>query len=266
MKSSQRRKSKSLKKRQPRTKIPTGNKTILKQILRDECLPALGSQSKYYSAETVKTWLNRRKLHCPPMTLNRYFHEFTRTGLVFAAGRGWYSTLATPFTLNREPVAGLVQELKKTFPLLDFSCWSTEQISGAMHHLLSRFVTFVHVETDARESVWQHLRDTGWDAWLNPRGTEATRFAVRERTVVVRSESRKSPSKTPVAPIEKLLVELCFEARDLQIMGLGEFQTMLANLAGTHRIPMAKLLSYAGARKLPLRQLFGESNQLIPPF
>jgi hypothetical protein len=111
--------------------------------------------------------------------------------------------------------------LKKAFPLLDFSCWSTEQISGAMHHLLSRFVMFVHVETDARESVWQHLRDTGWDAWLNPRGTEATRFAVRERTVVVRSESRKSPSKTPVAPIEKILVELCFEARDLQIMGLG---------------------------------------------
>lgn len=255
-----------LKKRSTRTKMSTGNKTNLKQVLRDECLPALGSQSKYYSTETVKSWLQKRKFQCPPATLNRYFHEFSRAGLVFAAGRGWYSTLATPFILNHEPVDGLVQELKKKFPLLDFSCWSTEQISGAMHHLLSRFVVFVHVETDARESVWQHLRDTGWDAWLNPRGTEATRFAVRERTVVVRSESRKSPSKTPVAPIEKILVELCFEARDLQIMGLGEFQTMLANLAGTHRIPMAKLLSYAGARKLPLRQLFGEANQLIPPF
>ena len=243
-----------------------GNKTILKQVLRDECLPALGSQSKYYSVDSVKIWLNRRKLDFPPATLNRYLHEFTRTGLIFAAGRGWYSTLATPFTLNHEPVAGLVQELKKAFPLLDFSCWSTEQISGAMHHLLSRFVTFVYVETDARESVWQHLRDTGWDAWLNPRGTEATRFAVRERTVVVRSESRKSPSKTPVAPIEKILVELCFEARDLHIIGLGEFYTMLANLAGTHRIPMAKLVSYAGARKLALRQLFGDANQLIPPF
>ena len=130
-----------------------GNKTILKQVLRVECLSALGSQSKYYSVETVKVWLNRRKLQCPPATLNRYFHEFTRAGLVFAAGRGWYSTLATPFTLNREPVDGLIQELKKKFPLLDFSCWSTEQISGAMHHLLSRFVTFVYVETDARESV-----------------------------------------------------------------------------------------------------------------
>jgi hypothetical protein len=246
--------------------MSTGNKTILKQVLRDEGLPALGSQSKYYSVDTVKVWLNRRKLQWPPATLNRYLHEFTRIGLIFAAGRGWYSTLATPFTLNCEPVAGLVQELNKAFPLLDFSCWSTEQISRAMHHLLSRFVTFVHVETDARESVWQHLRDTGWDAWLNPRGPEAARFAVRERTVVVRSESRKSPSKTPAAPIEKLLVELCFEARDLQIMAPTEFHTMLANLAGTHRIPMSKLLSYAGARKLPLRQLFGETNQLIPPF
>jgi len=142
-----------LRKAQPRAKMFTGDKTILKQVLRNECLPALGSQFKYYSTETVKTWLNRRKLLCPSATLNRYFHEFTSTGLVFAAGRGWYSTLATPFTLDHEPVAGLIKELKTTFPLLDFSCWSTEQIRGAMHHLLSRFVIFVHVEADERERL-----------------------------------------------------------------------------------------------------------------
>jgi len=246
--------------------MPANHKTILKQVLRDECLPALGSQSKYYNTEAVKTWLNRRKLRCPPATLTRYLHEFTRTGLVFAAGRGWYSSLATPFTLNHEPVSGLVQELSKTFPLVEFSCWSTEQIKGAMHHLLSRFVTFVNVEADSMESVWEHLRDAGWDAWLNPRGAEAARFTVRERTVVVRRESRKSPSKERIASIEKLLVELCFEARDLQLMALSEFHTMLANLAGTNRVQMGTLLSYAAERKLPLQQLFGEKNQLIPPF
>jgi hypothetical protein len=243
-----------------------GEKTILTQVLRDECLPALGGQSKYYSAETIRVWLQRRKLRHPPATINRYLHEFIRTGLVFAAGRGWYSSLATPFTLNREPVSSLVQELNKTFPLVEFSCWSTEQIKGAMHHLLSRFVTFVNVEADSMESIWEHLRDAGWDAWLNPRGTEAARFAVRERTLVVRRESRKSPSKEPFASIEKLLVELCFEARDLQLMALPEFHTMLANLAGTSRIQMGTLLSYAAERKLPLEQLFGDNNQLIPPF
>jgi hypothetical protein len=243
-----------------------GEKTILKQVLRDECLPALGGQSGYYNAEAVNTWLQKRKLRCPPATLNRYLHEFTRAGLVFAAGRGWYSSLATPFTLDREPVSSLVQELNKTFPLVEFSCWSTEQIKGAMHHLLSRFVTFVNVEADSMESIWEHLRDAGWDAWLNPRGTEAARFAVRERTLVVRRESRKSPSKEPFASIEKLLVELCFEARDLQLMALPEFHTMLANLAGTSRIQMGTLLSYAAERKLPLEQLFGDKNQLFPPF
>jgi len=54
-----------------------------------------GSRFRYYSAETVKTWLNRRKLSGPTTMLNWYFHEFTRTGLVFAAGRSSYSTLAT---------------------------------------------------------------------------------------------------------------------------------------------------------------------------
>jgi hypothetical protein len=114
-------------------KMPAKNTTNLKQILREECLPALAGQSEYYSTEAVTAWLGRRKLRCPPATLNRYLHEFRQSGLIHDAGRGWYSSLATPFTLNREPVASLVQELSKTFPLLDFSCWSTEQIKGAMH-------------------------------------------------------------------------------------------------------------------------------------
>ena len=128
-----------------------------------------------------------------------------------------------------------------TLPLVTFSCWSTAQVQGAMHHLLGKFATFVMVEAEAMETVWEHLRDAGWDAWLNPRGKEAERFAVRERTVVVRRVSRKCPSKESVAPIEKLLVELCFEARDLRLMATADFHTMLANLAGTQRIPMALL-------------------------
>jgi len=110
--------------------MSTGNQTKLKQVLRDECLPALGSQVKYYNLNSVRAWLDLRKLHCPPATLNRYLHGFTRTGLVFSAGRGWYSSLARTFTLDGEPVASLVQELTKAFPLVEFSCWSTEQVKG----------------------------------------------------------------------------------------------------------------------------------------
>jgi hypothetical protein len=238
----------------------------MKELLRDQLLPKLAAETPYFSLETIRQALEGARCPLDPPTLNRYLHELTEGQHIFDAGRGWYSSLAKPFVLDTTSVKPLVDALAKAFPLVAFSCWSTEQVKGAMHHLLNRFVAFVNVEPDAMENVWEYLRDAGWDSWLNPRGTEATRFAVRERTVVVRRESRKSPSKEPLAPIEKLLVELYFEARDLQLMALSEFYTMLGNLAGRRRIQMATLLSYAAERKLPLKEFFGDRNQLIPPF
>lgn len=246
--------------------MPATDKTILKHFLRDVCFPELTARAKYFSLHQLRQLLVKRHVPADSRTLLRYLHEAVAQGVIHDAGRGWYSSLAKPFVLDTAPVKPLADALAKAFPLVAFSCWSTEQVKGAMHHLLSRFVAFVNVEADAMENVWEHLRDAGWDAWLNPRATEATRFAVRERTVVVRRESRKSPSKEHIAPIEKLLVELYFEARDLQLMALPEFHTMLGNLAGTQRIQMATLLSYAAERKLPVKELFGERNQLIPPF
>ena len=70
--------------------MPT-DKTNLKQVLREECLPALTKQAAYFSTESVAAWLRHRKLRCPPATLNRYLHEFRRTDLIHDAGRGWYS-------------------------------------------------------------------------------------------------------------------------------------------------------------------------------
>jgi hypothetical protein len=238
----------------------------MKELLRDKVIPQLAAATPYFSLQAIRAALDAARCQLESELLTGYLHALTEAHFIYDAGRGWYSRLATPFTLNQEPVSTLVQELKKKFPLVEFSCWSTEQIKEAMHHLLSRFVTFVNVEADAMESVWEHLREVGWDAWLNPRGAEAARFAVRERTVVVRRESRKSPSKDPFAPIEKLLVELCFESRDLQFMALAEFHTALANIAGTQRIQMATMLKYANERKLPPDLLFGANNQLTPPF
>ena len=80
------------------------------------------------------------------------------------------------------------------------------------------------------------------------------------------AEAEKQAEVERQATIEKLLVELCFEARDLQLMASSEFHQMLANLAGTNRIQIATLLKYAADRKLPLEMLFGPQNPLTPPF
>ncbi|MGO9201891.1 MAG: hypothetical protein ACLQM8_15290 [Limisphaerales bacterium] len=62
-----------------------------------------------------------------PALLREYLSGFMREGVIHNAGRGCYSRLASPFALSREPAAGLAQELSRAFPLVGFSCWSTEQ-------------------------------------------------------------------------------------------------------------------------------------------
>jgi hypothetical protein len=228
--------------------MSAARKADLKRILREECLPLLGGQSRYYSAAAIKGWLQKRKLRCPPATLSRYLHAFTRAGLVFASGRGWYSSLATPFTLNREPVLSLVQQLSQTFPLLEFSCWSTEQIASYGHHLLAKFAAFVHTERDAMESVFEFLRDQGYDAHLNPRGPAARQLTVRERTVVVRPRVTTQPAEEHFVTIEGLLVDLFVEGRDLGLMDSGEYFQVFRNAARAGRIMLGGLTEYAGKR------------------
>jgi len=135
--------------------MPAADKPNLKQILRAECLPALAARAAYFSHADVRAWLRGRRLAIRPALLREYLSAAMRDGTMHDAGRGWYSRLAEPFTLDTAPVAALAAELAKAFPLVTFSCWSTEQVKGAMHHLLSKFVTFVNVEADAMESTFR---------------------------------------------------------------------------------------------------------------
>ena len=104
--------------------------------------------------------------------------------------------------LDAKPVARLVRQVEQAFPLLDFTCWSTEQVRSFGHLLLARFVAFVHTERDAMASVADRLRDAGYDVHLNPRGPAARDFAIRERTVVIRPRPTTQPRDGHLVTIE----------------------------------------------------------------
>lgn len=247
---------------QRRTKLVLG---ALKPFLREVCIPSLAKQSLYFPIREIKLFLEQHNMPAISRTLVGYLHELVASGFIHAAGRGWYSQLAPRFTIDTSSVKSLADELIKAFPLVSLSCWSTAQVQGAMHHLLGKFVTFVMLEADAMETVGEYLRDSGWDVWINPRGKDVDSFVIRGRTVVLRRASSKSPSTEPLASIEKILVELFFETLDLHLMAAADYQAMLENLAGTRRIQMAVLISYAAERKLQLGDIFGKESQLIPP-
>jgi hypothetical protein len=227
-------------------------KTI-KEFLRKECLPALAARSPYFSLKDVRAYLATHSVACREELLREYLSEAMRTGAVYDAGRGWYSRLAEPFKLNTKPVAALARRLEKQFPLLEFTCWSTEQICGYGHHLLAKFVSFVHTDRDAMESVWEFLRDAGFDAYLNPWGQAAREFAIRGRTVVIRPAISKQPTGPGhFAPIEKLLVDLAAETPLLHLTDESEAQTMITNALEGGRVQVPVLLGYAKRRKVVL--------------
>lgn len=231
--------------------MPAADKPPLKHFLRAVCFPELTAQAKYFSLHQLRQLLVRHDTPAESATLLRYLHDAVAEGIIHDAGRGWYSSLATAFAHNREPVRELVAALEKLFPLLEFSCWSTEQVASYGHLQLARFVAFVHTERDAMESVTEALRDAGWSAWLNPTQQEAVKsFRVTEKTVVVRPAVSRAPVDGKFASIEKLLVDLCVESAAMQRMDAGEYQRLVANLAGSARISVGTLAHYAERRSL----------------
>jgi hypothetical protein len=83
--------------------------------------------------------------------------------------------------------------------------------------------------------------------------------------VVIRKASSKNHPIERLASIERLLVELYFERRALELLSEEDYHAMIRNLAGTRRIKMSLLQSYAAERKLEISDMLGEDNQLIPP-
>jgi hypothetical protein len=206
------------------------NKTSSKKsLLFTRIIPALKEKSAYFSLPVVKRALTAVEIELADDTLREYMSEAMATGVVINAGRGWYSRHEQPASLDPKPVAKIIRDVKKAFPLLDFCCWSTVQFNPFAQHLIAQPTILLYAESDTLYTVADALKSAGWDAWVNPGNADVERF-VRpgEKTVVLRPSIVKQPEcKYLVAPIEKALVDLVIEAPKLQLMDATEVQRII---------------------------------------
>ncbi len=229
----------------------------LKEILQNRCLPELKTRCAYFDVGTLRAWLDGARVKWSAATLNRYMTELTDSGFVWNAGRGWYSFVSNVIELDAEPLAGILQALKERFPLLDFACWSTQQVNPYMHHLLGKYVTFVHVPRDAMASVYDSLRGLRYACHLNPTKREAQKtFSVEDKTVVIRPLLSKMPVKDRTLKAEGILVDLFIELDSLPLLDKEEFRGMATRMISANRVDFAELASYAERRGIALRELF----------
>jgi hypothetical protein len=104
------------------------------------------SNHLYISLDTLKDYLAEKNIEFKSQVLNQTVHRLVKSGDIYDAGQGWYSSIENPYRLNRTPVEPLASQLEKQFALQEFSVWSTRQIRSHYHHLPGKFVTFIYAE------------------------------------------------------------------------------------------------------------------------
>jgi len=232
------------------TFMPASARATLNELIRLQT-------NAYFSFADLRRALRERGQRIGDSSLRVYLSEAVKRGSVQDAGHGWYSRLTTRVPLDPKPVRKLVREVKKTFPLLEFSCWSTAQINPWMHHVLAQPTAFLYAPGDALEALEETLRSKGWDALANPLPSEAaSRVKPGEKTVVLRPTISKQPEgKNHQAPMEKILVDLLVEVPRLSLMDDQEATTLARSILGRYLLQVSTLQSYAERRGLKIESI-----------
>ena len=233
-------------------KASPAGKPDSKQVLFTQILPALRGKHLYFTRETIRSSVEDAGVNIKDSSLQVYLSEAVKRGVIHDAGRGWYSGLDKPLALTPEPIAKLTRLVRKAFPLLDFTVWSTTQLNPWMRHLLARPVTLLHAPADTLEALGENLRVAGWNAAINPTPSNAAKL-VRpdEKMVVLRPTlSREPPGKANQAPVEKILVDLLVETPLLALMDESEAIAVVNAALRSGLAQVAAMQTYAKHRKL----------------
>ena len=205
----------------------------------------------YFSMKDLRKFLNQNDIAYTNNNLKQSIYHLKSDDLIFESGRGWYSTVKEEFSLIRRPINKTVEMINGNFPLLEFSCWSTEQIKTFFHHLPSQFVTFIYSDKYLLESLKDFLENNNYNVFLNPQKKEAEKFVqFKDQTFILRpSIAHREPKDNHFARIEKIIVDLYMETKKIGLIDKKEFKRIIENIMGNYRINLSEMLDYAHNRK-----------------
>lgn len=206
----------------------------------------------YFHINDLEKHLIANKVQFKQNTLKQNLYFLKKDGIIFEAGKGWYSTIKGTFELETKPIEEIVSLIKDKFPLLEFSCWSTEQLKEYFQHLLSQFVGFVYADKDFLQYLKDFLIEKGYSVYLNPRKNEVKKYVeLKNQAVILRPlASSRKPEKRFMASVEKILVDLFFEIKKISLMDVEEYKKIASNIILSHRINIAEMFDYAERRKI----------------
>ena len=206
----------------------------------------------YFHINDLKKYFTEKRIKFRENSLKQQIYLLKKEEFIYSAGRGWYSNIQKEFELNIEPTEKIIKLLIEKLPLLEFSCWSTEQLKGFFHHLPSQFVIFIYTDIDFLSTLRDFLTENNYTVYLNPYKVEAEKFVeLKTKTIILRPSvsSRVSKDKNPTK-IEKILVDLFMEMKKISFIDKEEYIKIFSNIILNSRINMSEMLDYAHNRKI----------------
>ncbi len=206
----------------------------------------------YFHINDLKRYLTEKGIKFRENSLKQQLYLLRKEEFIYSAGRGWCSNIQKEFELNIEPTEKIMKLLIEKFPLLEFSCWSTEQLKGFFHHLPSQFMTFIYTDKDFLSTLRDFLTENNYNIYLNPSKIEAEKFIeLKTKTIILRPwvSSRVSKEKN-LTKIEKILVDLFMEMKKISLIDKDEYTKIFSNIILNYRINIAEMLDYAHDRKI----------------
>lgn len=224
----------------------TTEKETLKTILSE-----YSSKRRYISVDNVRRWLEEQGISYKPVSVKQELNNLKKMGVLFDAGRGWYSTLSEAYQLNTEAVKEQEKKIADAFHLLPFSIWTNRQLISHYHHLPTRYVTFVYLESDFLTTVRDYLLGEELPVYMNPHTTEVDKnFDIGRNPFVLRPHITEEPAEGHFATIEKILVDIFIEKDKLYLMDEWEYREIFRSITERYRINMGRLLRYSQRRKI----------------
>jgi len=210
-------------------------------------------EKSYFHIDEIKNYLVEKKINFKHDTLKKYIYILKKEKKYYSAGRGWYTTIEKEFKLDIQPIEDIVQLIHSKYPLLDFSCWSTEQVKGHFQHLPNQFVTFIYSDIDYLSTIRDFLIEKNYNVYLNPYKKEIEKFVElknRENIILRPFVLGRIINENNFDRIEKILIDLLIEIERINLINQNEYLEIISNILLNYRINISEMIDYAYNRKI----------------
>ncbi|MCF6347354.1 MAG: hypothetical protein L3J20_03535 [Flavobacteriaceae bacterium] len=189
-------------------------------------------------------------------TISWRIYKLIEQGVLQRIGRGKYK-IGKQKEFVPEPSKGiesLFLKLKKEYPFLDISIWTTEWLAQWMLHLPNKHMIIIEVEKDSEESVFYYLSERYKNVFLKPDNEILNRYVDNKNNiVVVKNLVTGAPlqeiNKIKIPHIEKILVDLLLDTDLFSAYQGRDLDSIIENYFEHFTINKDKMLRYADRRR-----------------